>query len=93
MIVSFRCKETEKLFRRKMTRLMDVRLQKHAYRKLVMLNAASVLDDLRVPPGNRLEALSGDRNGQYSIRINQQYRICFCWDSGRVTDVQIIDYH
>ena len=62
-------------------------------RKLAMLHRAALLDDLRVPPGNRLEALSGDRKGQHSIRINQQWRLCFVWSEARATEVEIVDYH
>ncbi|RMI20442.1 MAG: plasmid maintenance system killer protein, partial [Calditrichaeota bacterium] len=68
-------------------------LWKVAVRKLDLLDAAETLDDLRVPPGNRLEALKGDRAGQYSIRINQQYRICFVWRENSAEDVEIVDYH
>ena len=68
-------------------------IQKPAKRKLTMLHLAQELDDLRIPPGNRLEALTGDRLGQYSIRINKQYRLCFRWVVGNVFDVEIVDYH
>jgi toxin HigB-1 len=64
-----------------------------ARRKLKMLNAATNVTDLRVPPGNRLEALKGDRKGQHSIRVNDQYRVCFCWRNGDAFDVEIVDYH
>ena len=72
---------------------MDRNLQRTALRKLTMLNAADVLDDLRVPPGNKLEALKGDRRGQHSIRVNDQWRICFRWTKGGPERVEIIDYH
>ncbi len=68
-------------------------LQPAALRKLLLLDAAEVLEDLRVPPGNRLEKLAGDRAGQYSIRINQQWRVCFRWEDGNADDVEIVDYH
>jgi len=68
-------------------------IQRSALRKLRMLNRAITLEDLRIPPGNRLEALKGDREGQYSIRINDQWRICFLWQDGEVFQVEIVDYH
>jgi len=68
-------------------------LQRAALRKLLLLDAAETLQDLRVPPGNRLEKLAGDREGQYSIRINDQWRVCFCWENGNAHDVEIVDYH
>ena len=92
MIASFRCKDTAKLFeRRPVARFGNV--ERVARRKLEYLNAATRLDDLRSPPGNRLEALKGDRAGQHSIRINQQWRLCFRWDADGVHDVEIVDYH
>ena len=93
MIVSFRCKETEKIFNGKFYRKLPQNIQRIAARKLELLNAASVLDTLRVPPGNRLEALSGNRIGQHSIRINSQWRLCFIWRDGNAFEVEIIDYH
>ena len=72
---------------------MHTDLQRKGYRKLLILDAATVLDDLRVPPGNRLEPLQGDRKGQYSIRINDQWRVCFRWTDAGPEDVEIIDYH
>lgn len=75
------------------SRRLPVEVQKVARRKLRMLNSAAVLDDLRVPPGNRLEALHGSRKGQYSIRINDQWRVCFRWKDGDAFDVEIVDYH
>ncbi len=72
---------------------MDAVLARRAYTKLVMLDAAETLDDLRVPPGNRLEPLSGDRPGQHSIRINQQWRVCFIWKDGGADRVEVVDYH
>ncbi len=92
MIRSFRCKETERLFQRQSVRRFKA-IESVARRKLEMLEAAQRLDDLRVPPGNRLEALSGDRKGQHSIRINDQWRICFTWREGGADMVEIVDYH
>ena len=84
---------TERLWSRQRTKEIDSSIQRAALRKLVMLDAAEVLDDLRIPPGNRLEALKGDRAGQHSIRINQQWRICFVWTPAGPEDVGIVDYH
>ena len=92
MIKSFRCKDTEKLFHDEFVKKYSG-IERAARKKLLMLNAAECLDDLRVPPGNRLEALRGDRQGQYSIRINNQWRICFKWENGHALDVEIVDYH
>ncbi len=91
MIKSFRCKETSALFRGEKTRRFET-IRAVAFRKLDMLNAAAALTDLREPPGNRLEALKGNRRGQHSIRINDQWRICFVWRDG-AEDVEIVDYH
>ena len=93
MIRSFGDKETERLWRRERTRSIDPRIQRVALRKLVLLDAAETLEDLRVPPGNRLEALHGDRATQHSIRINQQWRVCFTWTDAGPADVEIVDYH
>ncbi len=93
MIRSFRCKETEKIFSRQISLKLPRNIQQVALRKLRMLNRAVTLQDLRVPPANRLEKLRGDRAGQYSIRINDQWRICFEWYEGDVYDVEITDYH
>jgi len=93
VIRSFRDRETEKLFRRERSRAVSGELQRVALRKLVMLDAASSLADLRVPPGNRLEALHGNRAGQHSIRINERWRVCFVWKDGGAQDVEIVDYH
>ncbi|HET8577209.1 MAG TPA: type II toxin-antitoxin system RelE/ParE family toxin [Methylomirabilota bacterium] len=93
MIRSFRNRETEQVFRRERARRLSLDLQRIAQRKLVMLDAAESLQDLRVPPGNRLERLSGDREGQHSIRINDQWRVCFRWRDGDAHDVEIVDYH
>lgn len=93
MIKSFRCKETEKVYRRDVSRKLPQNLQRIAMRKLWILDAALDLKDLRVPPANHLEALRGNREEQYSIRINQQWRICFRWVNGDAYDVEIVDYH
>ena len=93
MIKSFRDRDTERLFQRRPVRKLGSDIQKVALRKLLMLDAATVLDDLRLPPGNRLEKLKGDRAGQHSSRINQQWRICFRWRSGDAYDVEIVVYH
>ena len=92
MIQSFRDTQTERLFRRERTKF-DKTLSRPALRKLLLLDAAATLDDLRVPPANRLEKLMGDREGQYSIRINDQWRVCFRWEDGQALDVEIVDYH
>lgn len=93
VIRSFTCKETEKLFHGKFSAKLSQEVQRVAQRKLKQLNGAATLDFLRVPPGNRLEQLSGNRAGQWSIRINDQWRICFRWEDGSAFDVEIIDYH
>lgn len=92
MIASFADKDTRALFSGGMPSRFSA-FAKAALRKLDMLDAAVVLNDLRVPPGNRLERLSGDREGQWSIRINGQWRVCFTWDEGRAENVEIVDYH
>jgi len=93
MIKSFRDKETERVFDRCFSRRFPATLHRTAWRKLAMLDAAEQLSDLRVPPGNRLEKLSGNREGQHSIRINDQWRICFRWHEGHAYDAEITDYH
>jgi proteic killer suppression protein len=93
MIKSFEGKESEKIFSRGFSENLSQNIQLLARRKLVMLDAASELNDLRAPPGNRLEALKGNRKGQHSIRINDQWRICFKWKAGDAYDVEIADYH
>jgi len=90
---SFRDKDTERVWQRRPVRKLDQATQRTALRKLVILDAADALEDLRVPPGNRLEKLKGDRAGAYSIRINQQWRICFTWTTAGPEDVEIVDYH
>ena len=92
MIASFKCKDTESLFRQGKTRMWSSILSV-VERKLTMLEAATSLVDLKSPPGNRLEALGGDRNGQHSIRINAQWRICFIWGPNGPENVEIVDYH
>jgi proteic killer suppression protein len=93
MIKSFKCRETEKVFRREQIRRLPPDLCRAALRKLWILDAAEALEDLRSPPGNRLEALKGNRAGQHSIRINDQFRICFIWRENDAYDVEIVDYH
>ena len=93
MILSFRCKETEKLAGGKFSRKLPNDIQQIAARKIKMIGDAVELIDLRVPPANRLEALKGERKGQHSIRINDQWRICFRWRNGNAMDVEIVDYH
>lgn len=90
---SFRDKETEAIWNRRRSRRLDTPTQRIAWRKLAMLDAAETLADLLVPPGNRLEKLTGDRGGQYSIRINRQWRICFRWSDAGPEDIEIVDYH
>ena len=92
MIRSFHCRDTEALFRDEAVPRFQA-LERVARRKLLFLHAAKRLEDLRVPPGNRLEALRGNRTGQHSIRINDQWRICFSWRDGEVHAVEIVDYH
>ena len=93
MIRSFKSRAAEEIWRGQRVRELPTDIQQVARRKLRMLNNAQSLMDLRVPPGNRLEALKGDRAGQYSIRINDQWRICFVWQDGEVHEAEIVDYH
>lgn len=93
MIRSFADRDTEHVWRREPTKKFDPRIHKTTNRKLHLLDAAPTLGALRVPPGNRLEALKGDRVGQHSIRINDQWRICFRWTEAGPEDVEIVDYH
>ena len=93
VIKSFNCKETEKIFNRSFSKKFPQNIQRVALRKLRMINRAKTLNDLKVPPANRLEALRGTRKGQYSIRINDQWRICFKWKDGEVNNLEIVDYH
>ena len=92
MIKSFHDKDTERLFQRQVLRHFPPELHRLVWRRLVQLDAAERLDDLRIPPANRLERLSGDRAGQYSIRINDQRRVCFRWQDGDAYDVEVTDY-
>jgi toxin HigB-1 len=93
VIRSFVDRETERLFARIRSRRFPAELQRVMLRKLVQLDAVERLQDLRIPPGNRLEALKGDRAGQHSIRVNDQWRVCFRWADGDAFDVEIVDYH
>jgi proteic killer suppression protein len=93
VIKSFKDRDAERLFRRERVKRLGADVQGVALRKLRMLDAATTLDDLRVPLANRLEKLKGDRAGQHSIRINRQWRVCFVWRSGDAHDVEIVDYH
>lgn len=92
MIRNFR-KGTDKIYRGEYSTIIPVELQRVARRKLLIINAAIDLNDLKVPPGNHLKPMHGNRKGQYSIRINNQYRICFTWDGSNAHDVEITDYH
>ena len=93
MIRSFRDAETRKVFDRQRSRRLPLDVQRRAYRKLLLLDAAESLDDLKVPPGNRLERLRRDRAGEHSIRINDQWRVCFKWKGGDAHEVEVCDYH
>jgi proteic killer suppression protein len=93
MVKSFRCKDTEKVFLRQRSVRFPVDAHRIALRKLLLLDAVEKLEDLRIPPGNRLEKLTGNRQGQHSIRINDQWRICFRWSEGDAYEVEIVDYH
>jgi len=93
MIASFLDKETERLWLLGKSRRLPADLQRRAFKKLAILNASVRLENLKVPPGNQLEALSGNRAGQHSIRVNDQYRVCFVWRGGNAFDVEIVDYH
>ncbi len=93
VIKDFLDREAEKLFQRERSRRLPVEIQTNARRKLEILNAAASIQDLRNPPSNHLEKLKGDRRGRYSIRINDQWRICFYWDGTDAHEVEIVDYH
>lgn len=93
MIKTWADRQAERIFNNEVSHRLGPQISKAARRKLKLLNAASDLTDLRSPPGNRLEALSGNRKGQHSIRVNQQYRVCFRWRNGNAFDVEIVDYH
>ena len=93
MIKSFRCRETQKIFIRQFSRKFSHDIQQRAFMKLNAIDAATRVEDLGLPPSNRLEALKGERKGQWSIRINDQWRICFEWRSGNAEQVEMVDYH
>lgn len=93
MIRSFACAETERLFNDELSRRLPTQIQRVARRKLLLLHQGRRLEDLRSPYGNRLEALKDDRKGQHSIRVNDQWRICFRWEGADAFDVEIVDYH
>ena len=93
MIQSFKCKETAKIFNGLISRKFPTEIHTRAFNKLAAIHASLSLDDLKVPPSNHLEFLKGDRIGQYSIRINDKYRICFTWNEGYANKVEIVDYH
>ena len=93
MIKSFKCKETEKIYNQKKSKKFPQNIQKAALRKLLILDAVISLEDLKNPPGNRLELLKRDRKGQHSIRINNRFRVCFVWRGNDAHDVEIVDYH
>lgn len=93
MIKTFRNKDAERVFNRDRVKRFSLPIQKLAQRKLGLLDAAELIEDLRIPPGNRLEKLSGNRKGRYSIRVNNQWCICFRWEKGQALDVEIVDYH
>jgi proteic killer suppression protein len=93
MIQSFKCNETAKIFDTGFSRKFPASIIKSAIIRLAMLNRSGKLNDLKIPPSNQLEKLSGDREGQYSIRIKNKYRICFKWDKNNSHDVEIVDYH
>lgn len=93
MIKSFSCKETEKIWNNTFSKKLPTAIQRNGLIKLRLVNAAATLDFLRVPPGNQIEALKGNRKGQHSVRINKQWRICFKWKDGHAEDLEICDYH
>jgi proteic killer suppression protein len=93
MIKTFQNRQTERVFLRETVPRLSQDLYRMALRKLLLLDAAEKLEDLRIPPGNQLERLAGDRKGQYSIRINDQWRVCFRWEEGDAYEVEIVDYH
>lgn len=93
MIESFRCKETKKIWRRKFSKKFPPIIQSRGRRKLIAIDISKSLNDLKVPPSNHLEALADDRTGQHSIRINDQWRVCFVWKNGNAFSVEIVDYH
>ncbi|MEA2015849.1 MAG: type II toxin-antitoxin system RelE/ParE family toxin [Actinomycetota bacterium] len=93
MIISFKDKETEKIWNQEYSKKLPLEIQRIGLRKLIIINRAKDLNDLKVPPGNKMEKLEGNRKGQHSIRINDQWRICFYWEHGTDSSVEITDYH
>lgn len=93
MIRSFASRDTERIWNEQFVKAIDRNMQRTTLRKLELIHAAGSIEDLRVPPGNRLEQLRGDRKGQHSIRVNDQWRICFVWKDGGAEDVELVDYH
>ena len=93
MILSFKDKETELVYNGKFSKKLPYDIQRTALRKLIVLHYAVSLEDIKIPPGNKLEQLLGDRKGQYSIRINDRWRVCFTWENNNANDVEIVDYH
>lgn len=93
MIRSFASKDTERIWHEQYVKRIDRTVQRAALRKLELIHSATSIEDLRIPPGNRLERLVGDRRGQHSIRVNDQWRICFVWSDGGAEDVELVDYH
>lgn len=93
MIRSFRGKDAEAIWQRSYVKRISPELCRLAYKKLTLIDAAGTINDLRVPPGNRLEKLPGDRAGQYSVRVNDQWRICFAWSAGGASNIELVDYH
>lgn len=93
MIKTIKCKETKKIYEMENSRKLPMSIHQRAYKKLLMLSNAASIEDLRLPPANHLEKLSGDREGQHSIRINDQWRICFIWRENDAYEVEIVDYH
>ena len=93
MIKSFSCKETQRIFERSFSKKLPQGIQTKARQKLILIDASAELNDLLIPPGNRLEELKKDRKGQHSIRVNDQWRICFIWNAGDAYDVEVVDYH
>jgi len=93
VIRSFRGKDAEAIWHRRYVKRLSPELSRHAYNKLVLINAAQTINDLRVSPGNRVEKLVGDRAGQYSVRVNDRWRICFTWSAGGAGNVELVDYH
>ena len=93
MIQAFKCKETEKIFNGLLSLKFPMDIQTRAFNKLAAIHASLTIEDLKSPPSNHLEQLKGDRNGQYSIRINKKYRICFLWNECNANEVEIVDYH